>query len=349
MVSASVCLPLLAQTPCKVDKLEGATVFFDKSGLPGLTPGSHLTVLRAGRALAELEVGKTPGQARVVRLHAAEPILPGDQIVSAGEVLPSGPAVGGPPQEKPSANVGKTPTVNTSSTVPALADLTLEGAESQYRDSFESHTHRAKFRQVLQSATFQPDEPKFLGMNQSDVVMWADVLSVNLGPGGFWGDPTFLLSSAYGAYMANRTRNQLFAGIEVQLEAEVTLWDDSLVTSYGQYTALVNGITDPKQYTAHMNNLFAQKGSKQGKVFDVKLKNIGQVKAQLSPFNWHIFMQGPNGTKVSALRYDQALDRQLDAGKEVSGAVYFPNTPAEEIVVSLEDMYGDRKDFNFRP
>ncbi len=342
---------VFAQSTCKIDKIEGATVFFDKSSLPTTTtPGAHFLVMRGTKSLAEIEVDRATGQGRIVRLFAPDAILPGDLVVVDDSTAnaPVSPTVPKASQEANSSTVSTPPTLPRLALKSLPADLTLDVAEDNYRRLFEARTQRHKFRQVLQQARMDNDENKILGMNQQDAYMVAESLSIGLGPSGFWGDPTFLLSSAYYAWMSNRDRNKLFAGVEVQLEAEVTAWDPALLESYGQYAAMVNGLTDTQKYSEFVRNLQAQRGVANGKVFEVKLKNIGQIKAQLSPFNWHAFMQGPNGTKVPASRYDAALDRQIDPGREVSGNVYFPNAPGDHLVLSLEDMYGDRHDMEFQ-
>ena len=350
-LTALVCFTFIsasyAQGACKVEKIEGATVFFDKSSLPAAAPGAHYLIVRGGKNLAEIELDKGSGQGRIVRLFAPDAILPGDLVVvdGAAATIP----VGGPPvPENSGTAVVPQPRVSTAGVGRAFpADLTLEVAESNYRQLFEARTNKHKFRQVLQQARMDNDENKILGMNKQDAFMWAETLSIGLGPAGFWGDPGFLLSNAYYAWMSNRDRNKLFEGVEVQLEAEVTVWDPALLESYAQYAAIVNGLTDSKQYPEFVRNLQAQRGVTSGKVFEVKLRNIGKIKAQLSPFNWHVFMLGPNGTKVPASRYDPALDRQIDPDREVSGNVYFPNAPTDRLVLSLEDMYGDRTDMEF--
>ncbi|CAN0372746.1 unnamed protein product [Phaeothamnion confervicola] len=141
----------------------------------------------------------------------------------------------------------------------------------------------------------------------------------------------------------------MFEPYEVKVRTEVTLWDQELLESYGQYAALVNGFSEPNKYQDFMRNLAAQKGLNGGRVFEVRIRNIGQLKAQLSPFNWHMFMVGPNQSRVGAVRYDAPLDRLIEPGREVSGNVYFPIVPSSgsRVQVVMEDIYGARGELEF--
>ena len=52
--------------------------------------------------------------------------------------------------------------------------------------------------------------------------------------------------------------------------------------------------------------------------------NRGPGVMQLAPFDWHVYMMDPAGNRIKAERYDEILDKALNAGQEVAGYVYFP-------------------------
>jgi hypothetical protein len=174
--------------------------------------------------------------------------------------------------------------------------------------------------------------------------MAVDALTSSFGPGGFYGDPGMLLLSAGMAFTAKQQRDQMFSTVEAKVEIEATYWDMPLMERYAQYVAVTSGQTSAAAYRALRNNLVAQKGVADGEVFEVRLRNRGKTKVQLSPFHWHMFLAGPNNSRVAATRYDQVLDRALEPGEEVAGNVYFQKFPTlgDNLVVYYEDIYGDR-------
>ena len=313
-----------------VQKVEGATVTFSALGNEGLKVGDRLKVTRNGQEVAEVEIQQVAGgsiKSRVVQVFANEGPVAGDSLIA-----PTPTGTGGPTASR-GANA-------------SLNGLSLEAAEQRYRERFERATERHEFRQV--PVTSRNMDDTLPGYNAMDIYMAADLLGSSFGPGGFYGDPTLLMMSAYSAIVAKQERDRLYDSVDVQVQIEVTHWDEPLLESYVQYAALSGGQTAPDQYNALRNSIFAQKGVSTNQVFEVRLKNTGQLKAQLSPFHWHIFMAGPNNSRVGATRYDQVLDRQLTSGQEVSGNVYFPKVPGTgKLLVLLEDIYGDRGTLEF--
>ena len=337
--------PAGAAPIASLTKVEGATVTLNRGRDEQIQAGTHLFIVRAGKTLAEVEVdqvGETSSRAKVVRIFGSDSCLAGDVVNtensnSGTTYVPTG----GPPGTGP-ATLPRTQQFR-----PLPLDLTMESAESRYRDSYEARTQRKDFRQVVTAV--RSNEEMMPGMQLTNIYMAADLVATSFGPGGFYGDPSYLLMSAWQAYEGRRQRDKLFDAMDVKLQAEVTLWDQDLLESYGQYAALVNGFSEPHKYQDFMRNLASQKGVTGGRVFEVRLRNTGQLKAQLAPFNWHIFMVGPNESKVGALRYDPALDRQIDPKREVSGNVYFPMVASSgsKVQIVLEDMYGDRGQIDF--
>ena len=340
--------PVWSGPIASVTKVEGASVTLNRGKDQSLAPGAHLFISRGGKNLAEVEVSQvdeSSSQARIVRVFGGDSILTGDLVttesIAGGEATP-GPSAGLPgvlnPASVPPARM---------QFKPLPLDLTLEQAEQAYRETFQVRTQKKDFRQVVSSA--QGRGESMPGMDAMNIYMTADMLATSFGPGGFYGDPTMLLMSAWGAMEGKKQREKLFDSMDVKVRAEVTLWDQELLETYGQYAALVNGFSEPGKYQDFMRNLAAQKGVGSGRVFEVRLRNTGQLKAQLSPFNWHIFMIGPNQSRVGAIKYDNPLDRLIEPGREVSGNVYFPTvpSPSSTVQVVLEDMYGDRGELEF--
>ena len=345
-ISAAVCLAALttfagAQTMGSVIRVEGPVITVNSGQKDQLQLGQTLYVCRMGQPIAEIKVesvGEFSSRAHLQKNLSSNYVLAGDQVQSqapstsfqATSTIASLPV-------KPGS---VTPPVVVGPATPNLL-ISAQEAEESYRQMLESRTKKKTFRQksVSRSAVSPGQET----MNN---IMTADMLATSFGP---YGNPGLAIFSA-GATLENRhQREVIFGQMEAEVKIEATYWDMPLMDKYAQYVAVTSGQTSPSGFAGLKNSLIAQKGLDSSQVFEVRLKNTGKTHVQLSPFHWHMFLMGPNNSRVAPTRYDQVLDRQLNAGEEVAGNVYFQKQPTlgDKVTVFFEDVYGAKGSEDF--
>ncbi len=93
-------------------------------------------------------------------------------------------------------------------------------------------------------------------------------------------------------------------------------------------------------------------GTDMNMVFHVKINNQGSTVLQLAPFKWHMYVVNGSGKKISAARYEEALDKGIGHLQETQGYVYFPktddsgmpNTSGSLVRITLESFLGGNSD-----
>ena len=129
---------------------------------------------------------------------------------------------------------------------------------------------------------------------------------------------TNTVMETYGTYSATSKANQ-----RPRSYLEVVYWDRELMSAYADYYVYKQNLNRSTRDEV-FRNLVAQKGVDTSVIFQIKVMNRGPGVMQLAPFDWHVYMMDPSGNRIKAERYDEILDKALNAGQEVAGYVYFP-------------------------
>jgi hypothetical protein len=325
-----------------VIRVEGSVITVNSGQKDQLQPGQTLYVSRMGQPVAEIKieaVGEFSSRARLQKNLGTSYVLAGDQVQSQAPL--SSAAV-------PSSTIASVPVKPGGFVPPPVAvaappgplQLTAEEAEESYRDELNSRTKKRTFRQ--KNSARSGVSTQAAGMQAISTGMEVDALASGFANGGFYGSPGMLIFSAGAAVEAQHQRDLIFGQIEAECKIEATYWDLPLMEKYAQYVAVTSGKTSPGAYATLRSSLIAQKGIDNCEVFEVRLKNTGKTHVQLSPFHWHMFLMGPNNSRVAATRYDQVLDRLLNPGEEVAGNIYFQKMPTlgDKVTIFYEDVYG---------
>lgn len=148
---------------------------------------------------------------------------------------------------------------------------------------------------------------------------------------------------SYGVYSATAKANQ-----RPRSYLEVVHWDRELMGAYADYYVYKQNLDKSTRDTV-LRNLVAQKGVDTSVIFQIKVLNRGPGVMQLAPFDWHVYMVDSAGNRIKAERYDEILDKALNAGQEVAGYVYFPRKDptgktlvANPVTLLIEDVFGER-------
>jgi len=345
---------LLAAPQGAVVRVQGEVVTINRGEQDKVKRGDRWMVYHDGKAVAELQVeqvGEYSSLARITQKLGAAPAA-GD-LVSSGSPTDAPvvitPARGGPPDDEtaPPRIASANPPITSPGLATAPRSQNLQELEERYKEMFESRTQSKDFRQTAGSPRSHNDN--YPGMDLMNLYSNLDLLFSSFGPGGtFYGDPATLILTAGSNIAGSQARDRLYEAVDSQFQIQVTYWDEKLMDAYADYVAVTEGKGSPDKMVQIKNSLFQQKGVNRNRVFEVRMRNIGRVQGQLSPFHWHIFMAGPGGSHIKPERYDNVLDRSLNPGQEVTGNVYFPNAEFEGgMTILLEDIFGDRAQFEF--
>lgn len=342
---------LLAAPQGAIVRVQGEVVTINRGEQDKVKRGDSWIVYHDGKPAAELQVeqvGEYSSLARITKRLGATPAA-GD-LVSSGpppSTIAETPVRGGPPEDTPQPVARANPPITSPGLATPPKSQNLQELEERYKEVFESRTQAKDFRQTAGSPRSHNDN--YPGMDLMNLYSNLDLLFSSFGPGGtFYGDPATLLLTAGANIAGSQARDRLYEAVDSQFQIQVTYWDEKLMDAYADYVAVTEGKGSPEKMVQIKNTLFQQKGVNRNRVFEVRMRNIGRVQGQLSPFHWHIFMAGPGGSHIKPERYDNVLDRSLNPGQEVTGNVYFPNAELEGgMTILLEDIFGDRAQFDF--
>jgi hypothetical protein len=313
-----------------VVRVEGPRIVINRGSMDSVKVGDRFVVLRQGRNIAELviqNVNTQESQAVVSQLYSQESVLAGDALSVSGDTGVS--------------SLGLTPKPPKALTP---NQLTMEQSRQDYEQMLRSRTQSQEFSQKW-SGKNDNSQSDF---NDLTLGTTLDSLGYSIWAGGWWGPTDLLLRTANQALLNQHMRDSMMKDYVARLEIEVVRWDSELLDAYCKMQAAQQGMTSMEEVNALRSQLAKEKALDSNDVFQVRIKNIGELNVEMSPFHWHMFLNGPDDKRVPASRYDQVLDRKLNPKQEVVGFVSFPKVPErEELKVYLEDVYGDHGEFSF--
>lgn len=312
-----------------VVRVEGSRIVVNRGSMDSVKVGDRFVVMRQGRNIAELviqNVNIQESQAVVSQLYTQESVLAGDALSISGQTTSTVGLVPRPP---------KPLTPN---------QLTMEQTSQDYEELLRSRTQSQEFTQ------------KWSGKNDNSndftspmaLENMATSLGFSIWSGGWWGTADVLMRSANQALLNQQLRDHMMKDYVARIEIEVVRWDTELLDAYCRMQAAQQGMTSLEELNALRSQMAKEKSLDQNDVFQVRIKNIGELNVEMSPFHWHMFLNAPGDKRVAATRYDQVLDRKLNPKQEVVGFITFPRVPnREDMKVILEDVYGDHGEFSF--
>jgi hypothetical protein len=172
---------------------------------------------------------------------------------------------------------------------------------------------------------------------------------LGLNASGSFYSPWWLAASAVNMVGSSMAQKKMYEGYRVRVDVEVVHWDSDLVDMQTEVMAAEKGLSVSE--TLAQKVLMAQKrGVDKYTVFEVTLKNVGKLPADMSNFKYRMFMTSAEGQPIAASRIDAVLDKKLAPGDEVKGMVYFPKIVAagqQNLKIVFENMFGDRGDLEF--
>ena len=232
-----------------------------------------------------------------------------------------------------------------------MDERSLDKLQKKYRKEISRHTEGRGFVTPIRGATagVPTAEVMSLGVEAYNAYRLYDMTnSLGLDPTGFY-SPWWLAASAVNVAGNQIARNKMYEGQRVRVDVEVIHWDSDLVDLQTEVMAAEKGLS-VTETLAQKVAMQQQRGVDKYTVFEVTLKNVGKLPADISNFKYRMFMMSNEDRPISASRVDSVLDRTLQPGDEVRGMVYFPKIVAagqENLKVVFENMFGDRGDLQF--
>ena len=233
-----------------------------------------------------------------------------------------------------------------------MAERSLDRLQKDYRREISRHTESRGFVTPVGGAGvngMQTAEMMSLGVEAYNAYRLYDMTnSLGLDPTGFY-SPWWLAASAVNVAGNQIARKKMYEGQRVRVDVEVTHWDSDLVDLQTEVAAAEKGLS-VTETLAQKVQMQQQRGVDKYTVFEVTLKNVGKLPADMGNFKYRMFMLSNEDRPISASRVDSVLDSKLQPGDEVRGMVYFPKIVAagqENLKVVFENMFGDRGDLEF--
>ena len=322
-----ICSWLAASPAGFVIRVEGERIIINRGMMDSVKVCDRVVVMRAGKTVAELrveDVNQRESKTVIAQQFSSEPVLAGDAL---SLTAPSTGTEVGPTRPK------------------VLTPVTLSGEEA--RQTYEELLRgRVESKEFVQQWSGKAGNPKpALGDVESIVVLNS---LIDAAQGAWWGPVDLLLHSANQAAANRYYRDHLSRDFAARIEIEIVRWDQELLDAYCRMQAAQNGVRSAEELNALRNQMIREKGLDQNDVFQVRIRNSGELNVELSPFHWHMFTSAPGGKRVAATRYDPVLDRKLSPKQEVMGYITFPRVPERDgLTVYLEDIYGDQGEFSF--
>lgn len=317
---------LMASPAGFVIRVEGERIIINRGLMDSVKVGDRFVVMRAGKSVAELQiedVGQRESKAVVAQQLSSEPVLAGDALSLSAPTAPEA----GPGRPK------------------VLTPVSLSGEEA--RQTYEGLlSGRVQSKEFVQQWSGKAGNPKAPLQDMEGIVVLNSL--IDAAQGAWWGPVDLLLQSANQAAANRYYRDHLSRDFAARVEIEVVRWDQELLDAYCRLQAAQNGVRSAEELNALRNQMMREKGLDQNDVFQVRIRNTGELNVELSPFHWHMFTSAPGGKRVAATRYDPILDRKLNPKQEVMGYITFPRVPErDDLTVYLEDIYGDQGEFSF--
>ncbi|MFA5506417.1 MAG: hypothetical protein WC314_20205 [Vulcanimicrobiota bacterium] len=232
-----------------------------------------------------------------------------------------------------------------------LDEKSLDRLRKDYRKAISRHTERRGFVTPLGPGAggVPTAEMMSLGVEAYNAYRLYDMTSsMGLDPTGFY-SPWWLAASAVNMAGNQLARNKMYEGQRVRVDVEVVHWDNDLVDLQTEVMAAERGLS-LSETLAQKVMMQQQRGVDKYTVFEVTVKNVGKLPADMANFKYRMFMLSNEDRPISASRVDSVLDSKLAPGDEVKGMVYFPKIVAagqQKLQVVFENMFGDRGDLEF--
>lgn len=234
-----------------------------------------------------------------------------------------------------------------------MDEKSLDKLRKKYRRELSSHTESRGFVTPVGgggAAGIPTGQLMNMGLEAYNAYRLYDLTNgIGLDPTGFY-SPWWLAASAVNMAGSQIARNKMYETQRVRVDVEVVHWDADLVDLQTEVMAAEKGlsVTDTLSQKVQMQQ---QRGVDKYTVFEVTVKNVGKLPADMTNFKYRMFMMSNEERPISASRIDSVLDTKLSPGDEVRGMVYFPKIVAagqDNLKVVFENMFGDRGDLEFR-
>jgi hypothetical protein len=229
---------------------------------------------------------------------------------------------------------------------------TLKQLRNKYKRALSARTESRGFVTPIgnNGPNMQAAQLMNLGVEAYNVSRMYDLTrDIGLDPTGVY-SPWWLAASAVQMVGGSMQRNQMYESQRVRVDAEVVYWDQDLVDIQTEVSCAEKGLSLSE--TLSQKVVMQQKrGSDKYTVFEVSLKNVGKLPAQIGNFKYKMFLLSHEGQPISASRVDPVLDQTVQPGGEIRGMVYFPKIVSlgqSELKVTFEQMFGDRGELTFK-
>jgi hypothetical protein len=325
------CLLILLTLICSADpgimviRIEGDKIVLNRGSNDGIKPDQELYAHRIGKPVGMLKVTLVDTYSSEAVITRLEP----EQTVRVGDVVTFEPfsiAYTPPPPRMPEPESSKKP-------VPVNND---------YLNKLKDHIKVATFKSG-------PKGTVRVGLGEASLLLNA------IGWGSYipYSDPWMLITVGGSLYQGYATQRK--TGTHLKTTVAVCYYDDDLIEAQARYFASKEGITDEAQIMEVKKGIVEQMSADMFLVFHVKIHNGGEDVVQLAPIKWHIYVIDPMGEKVSASRYDEALDKGLGPNQETQGYLFFPKygetgatNAGTPMRVRLESILGGNADLSWR-
>lgn len=228
----------------------------------------------------------------------------------------------------------------------------VEALRRKYKKALSSHTESRGFVTPVGGGGggIPAGQVMDLGMQAYNAYRLYDITNdFGLDPTGFY-SPWWVAAAAVNVAGGQMARNKMYETQRVRVDTEVVYWDADLVDLQTEVMAAEQGLSVTDTLTQKVA-MQAKRGTDKYTVFEVTLRNVGKLPAQMGEFKYHMFLISNEGRPISASRVDPVLDKTLAPGDEVRGMVYFPKIVAagqQDLRVVFERMFGDRGELTFR-
>ncbi len=224
----------------------------------------------------------------------------------------------------------------------APTERSLNRMKDQYRTALNRRTQSRGFSTptpIRHQNTFTT------GLEAYNLYSIYDYTATRFDPtGSFVGNPLTMAALAANFFQRQQLSNQMWDSQKVRLDVQVTHWDEALVDLQTEVMASEEGLSVQETLARKIQRL-TERGADRYAVFEVHIKNVGQLPAQLEPFKYRVFLMDAEGQPIGVSRIDEALDKTLRPGDEVRGFLYFPKIVVQgqkELRLAFEQMFGDR-------
>jgi hypothetical protein len=322
--------PALAEVRGMVTRVSGEEISINIGQQKNAQPGMQLYVYDSmGKPVATVRVVEVDDYASRVQILGLEP----RSSLSVGNTVTDTAFTPTPPGSAPATAATPSATPSSEGTPPAKAVDPVKNFEAV----LTAHT---------QMYSFKGGKGGAIKVDLGDVLNI--VSSVGIGNGSIGiSNPWLITTTAFETY--ERYSHSARVNQKARSTIEVVYWDEALTNAYADYYVYKETYLDAAKKEEVRQSLLAQKGVQSSAVFQVRIRNRGPGLLQLAPFDWHVYLLDAEGNRIKAERYDEILDKALNAGQEVQGYVYFPKRDplgrsyvGEPVQLLIEDIFGER-------